>query len=119
MAEVLRHAGYWVLEGGLGLEEATRTAVLLPALLVLHLFLDPGAADLIRALRKIPAFAVTPILVVSAATSAEARHHALAAGATAFLEMPFDRQTFLDTVAHLVGKPRPAGGQAMEQGEQT
>lgn len=120
MAELLRHAGYRVLEAGLAVEVAALTAPVAPALLVIDIFLPgPTGADLIRQLRATPAFAATPILAVSAAGTAEVRHRALGAGATAFLEKPLDRQTFLDTVAHLVAKPPAAGGGAIRQGRGT
>ena len=110
MAELLRMAGYRVLEAGLAAEVAALAAPSPPALLVIDIFLPgPTGADLTRQLRATPAFAPIPILAVSAAGTEEIRHLALKAGATAFLEKPLDPRVFLDTVAHLVEKPPRAG----------
>lgn len=118
MVEFLRHAGYRALEGSLAVEVAAARAALLPALLVLHIFpLGPSEANVIRELRRLPGFAATPILAVSATTSTAVRRYALQAGATAFLELPLDRQTFLDAVAHLVEKPRAGEGAGISEGQ--
>lgn len=112
MAELLRQAGYRILEAGLVVEVAALTAPVPPVLLVIDIFLPgPTGADLTRELRKTPGFADLPILAVSAAGTPEIRRLALEAGATAFLEKPLDPQGFLDTVAHLLAKS-PAGGRA-------
>lgn len=111
MAELLRQAGYLVLEAGWAVEVTPLTAALSPALCVIDIFLPgPSPAELIRRLRATPAFVETPILAVSAGRSAEARHLALTAGATAFLPKPLDPQAFLATVAHLVRRAPQAGG---------
>lgn len=120
MAEFLRHRGFRVLEAGLAVEVAALTAPVAPALLVIDIFL-PGlsGADLIRQLRGTAAFAGTPMLAVSAEGTDAVRRLALAAGATAFLEKPLDRQTFLDTVAHLVAKPPAVRGGGIRRGQGT
>ncbi len=116
MAELLRQAGYLVLEAGFAVQLTPLTSALSPALCVIDIFLaGPSGADVIRQLRGTPAFAETPILAVSAAGTPEIRHLALAAGATAFLEKPLDPKSFLDTVGHLVGKPPARGGVARGQ----
>lgn len=120
MAELLREAGYRVLEAGLASEVSALTAALPPALLVVDIFL-PGVsgAELTRHLRGTAGFARVPILAVSAEGTGAVRRLALEAGATAFLEKPLDPRTFLDTVAHLVEKP-PAGQEARaRQGQGT
>ena len=106
MAELLRQAGFRVLEAGLAGEVPALTAALPPALLVIDIFL-PGVsgADLTRQLRGTAGFAGVPILAVSAEGTGAVRRLALEVGATAFLEKPLDPRTFLDTVAHLVEKP--------------
>lgn len=118
MADLLRRAGYRVLEAGLAVEVVALTAALPPALLVIDIFLPgPSGADLIRQLRATAAFAETPILAVSAAGTNAVRHLALEAGATAFLEKFLDHKTFLDTVTHLLEKP-PVG-EGIRQGQGT
>lgn len=122
MAELLRQAGYEVLEAGSTGQVAALTAASSPALLVIDIFLDiflpgPSGADLIRHMRRTPAFAATPVLAISAAGTDTVRHLALEAGATAFLEKPLDHQAFLDTVAHLVEKPPAGSGTRTRRGQ--
>lgn len=111
MAELLRQAGYQVLESGLAVEVPALTAALPPGLLVVDIFL-PGLSgdDLIRQLRGTASFADTPILAVSAAGTNAVQRLALEAGATAFLEKPLDHRAFLDTAAHLLAKLPGARG---------
>ena len=117
MAELLRQAGYRVLEAGLAVEVGALTAAVPPALCVIDIFLPgPSGADLTRQLQATPAFAHIPILAVSAAGTAEIRRLALEAGATAFLEKPLDPHAFLDTVAHLLARPSAREGAPSRRG---
>lgn len=58
---------------------------------------------LIRALRKLPGYATTPILMLTTESSDQMKTMGRAAGATGWLVKPFDPQKLLDVVKRLVG----------------
>jgi two-component system chemotaxis response regulator CheY len=59
--------------------------------------------NLIRALRKLPAYGSTPILMLTTESSDQMKSLGRAAGATGWLVKPFDPQKLLDVVKRLVG----------------
>ena len=56
---------------------------------------------LIRALRSMPAYADTPILMLTTEADSTIREQARAAGATGFLPKPFDPEGLTDSVMQL------------------
>jgi len=54
-----------------------------------------------------PEVAGTPVIVVTANVMTHERDQALAAGATDFIEKPFDIQSFRKSIDALVGAPAP------------
>jgi len=105
LARFLEHAGYAVC---ITLTDATvavnRFAELAPDLLLLDLHMEPlSGIDVLRAIREtIPARARPPVLVMTGDTTAEAKHEALAAGATDFLSKPFDELEVLLRIRHML-----------------
>ncbi|BEV71897.1 MULTISPECIES: response regulator [unclassified Paludibacterium] len=59
--------------------------------------------SLVRALRKLPAYGSTPILMLTTESSEQMKTMGRAAGATGWLVKPFDPQKLLDVVKRLVG----------------
>jgi len=59
--------------------------------------------NLIRALRKLPGYGATPILMLTTESSDQMKSLGRAAGATGWLVKPFDPQKLLDVVKRLVG----------------
>jgi two-component system chemotaxis response regulator CheY len=57
---------------------------------------------LIRALRTLPAYADTPILMLTTEADSTIRDQARAAGATGFLPKPFDPEGLTDSVIQLL-----------------
>jgi DNA-binding response OmpR family regulator len=74
-----------------------------PALAVVdRLLTDGDGLDVVRAARTHG----TPVIVISALTSAANRAQALQEGAAAFLGKPFSARNFLELVQTVAGKPR-------------
>lgn len=59
--------------------------------------------SMIRALRKMPGYGATPILMLTTESSEQMKAMGRAAGATGWLVKPFDPQKLLDVVKRLVG----------------
>jgi CheY-like chemotaxis protein len=74
-----------------------------PDLIVLDLHL-PGmdGETVVREVRSDPATAATPVVVISGDAASETKRRLREAGATAYLEKPFNLQTFLDTINGLL-----------------
>ena len=100
----LKSAGYDVVEaadGNAGLSKAQAGQVGL----VLTDQNMPGmdGLSLIRALRQLPSYANTPILMLTTESSDQMKAQGRAAGATGWLVKPFDPQKLIDVVRRLVG----------------
>lgn len=61
--------------------------------------------ELIAAIRRMPAFAGTPIIVVSSRTALKHRERAREVGATAYLAKPYEDDQLQELLEHLVGAP--------------
>ena len=58
---------------------------------------------LVRSLRQLPAYATTPILMLTTESSEKMKSIGRAAGATGWLVKPFDPQKLLEVVKRLIG----------------
>ncbi len=59
--------------------------------------------SLVRALRGLPQYRFTPILMLTTETAAELKQAGRAAGATGWMQKPFDPQRLLDTIGRVMG----------------
>ncbi len=74
-----------------------------PDLIVLDLHLPSMDGEtVVREVRSDPATAATPILVISGDANSETKRRLREAGATAYLEKPFNLQAFLDAINGLL-----------------
>ena len=91
VAHVLRSAGYEVLEAPDG-EQALALARTreVDAVLTDHNLPGIDGLTLVRALRRLPAHATTPIVVLTTETSDELRRAGRDAGANGWMVKPFD-----------------------------
>jgi CheY-like chemotaxis protein len=63
-------------------------------------------------LKDFDALASIPIVIVSARTAPETRERALAAGAAAFIDKPFDADELLKTVGRIIAARTPGPPEA-------
>ena len=104
VAFTLKSAGYEVIEaadGNAGLAQAKSNAVSL----VLTDQNMPGmdGLSLIKALRALPNYNSTPILMLTTESSDTMKSQGRAAGATGWLVKPFDPQKLLEVVRKVIG----------------
>ena len=99
--------GYHVTIASNGQQALARLDESAPDVLITD-FMMPGmnGADLVKALRAMPAYRDLPVLMISAAPEAALRPYGL--GYDVFLRKPFSLDRFLDAVRGLVGPRRPA-----------
>lgn len=80
-----------------------------PDLIILDLGLPAGDGFMvIERIKRIPALAVIPIIVVSARNSGENKMRAIKMGATAYLQKPVQNTELLAAIRHALGEPAPA-----------
>ena len=104
VAFTLKSAGYTVIEaedGQSGLEKAKSNAVNL-VLTDQNMPKMDGLA-LIKALRGLPQYRSTPILMLTTESGDAMKAQGKAAGATGWLVKPFDPQKLLDVVKKVIG----------------
>jgi two-component system chemotaxis response regulator CheY len=106
VSEVLRKAGFSVIEGANG-EEALRRAEGAAVRLVITDFNMPvmGGMALIERLRARPEYRHTPILVLTTEAGAGRKQEGRAAGATGWVVKPFNPGQLLELVNRLVPNP--------------
>ena len=106
IAACLRECGFAVTEAGDGTAalEAARTAAQGSHHPVINdqMITSMDGLTLIRALRTLPAYADTPILMLTTEADSTIRDQARAAGATGFLPKPFDPDGLTDSVMQLL-----------------
>jgi CheY-like chemotaxis protein len=101
-ATILRYHGYTVVEASDGDEALRLTHGAVPGVVVTDLNMPAmDGASLIRALKRDPALATVPTLVVTADTAMEARTDAEAAGCSAFILKPLSPRSLLAAVQAL------------------
>ncbi len=77
-----------------------------PDLIILDLGLPAGDGFMvIERIKRIPALAVIPIIVVSARNSGENKMRAIKMGATAYLQKPVQNTELLAAIRHALGEP--------------
>lgn len=106
ISAILEGAGYRVLlaDGG---EAALAHAHSTPVQLVLTdwTMMPMDGGELIRALRQMPGFAHTPVVVLSTISSDAGKAEARAAGASGWLCKPVNPSTLLDVMHTLLARP--------------
>jgi len=100
---VLEREGYTVRTATTGQEGLAALRAERPDLVILDLMLpDISGYDLCQQLRRDPAFAAVPILMLTARAQEAERHKGLAVGATDYVTKPFRVADLLARVARLV-----------------
>ena len=106
VAFTLKSAGYKVIEaadGQEGLDKAAAHAVDITLILTDQNMPRMDGLTLTRALRDMPQFAKTPILMLTTESSDEMKSQGKAAGATGWLVKPFDLHKLLEGVKKVIG----------------
>jgi two-component system chemotaxis response regulator CheY len=104
VAFTLKSAGYTVIEaadGQEGLDKAKANTVNL--VLTDQNMPKMDGLTLIKALRDLPQYKATPILMLTTESSDAMKSQGKAAGATGWLVKPFDPQKLLDVVKKVIG----------------
>lgn len=105
LAHILQRAGYaiciTIIDPAIAV---SRMAELAPDLVLLDLIMEPlSGLDVLQAISEMtPARSRPPVLVMTGDTTEEAKHDALAAGATDFLSKPFDPVEVLLRIKHML-----------------
>ena len=89
-----------------------------PDLIILDLGLPGGDGFVVmERLKRLPALALIPVIVVSARDVHANRKRALEAGAKAFLQKPVDNAVFLAAIRLALGEPEPSADPSADSGE--
>lgn len=100
----LRGAGYRVIEAGNGAEGISQLLADNVSLVIVDLNMPVmNGLDFIRAARREPKGAGVPIVMLTTETKAELRAEGKAAGATGWLNKPFDATMLLAVTKKLAG----------------
>ena len=104
LAFILKGAGYQVVQASSS-DEALSQAASRTFDMVLTDQNMPGGdgLDLVCALRALPAYADTPIIMLTTESSEEMKNKGRAAGATGWMVKPFDPEQLLATVKRVLG----------------
>jgi DNA-binding response OmpR family regulator len=107
---ILSRAGWEVQGHGNGATALDAVGRVAPDLVVLDVML-PGRSglEILRDLRRDPATADLPVLMLTAKGQAKDRETALELGATAYLTKPFSNSDLLETIARLASARAEAG----------
>jgi two-component system, chemotaxis family, chemotaxis protein CheY len=106
VAFTLKSAGYTVIEaadGQEGLDKANASGDSISLVLTDQNMPKIDGLTLIKALRGIPKFASTPILMLTTESSDDMKAQGKAAGATGWLVKPFDPHKLLEVVKKVIG----------------
>jgi two-component system alkaline phosphatase synthesis response regulator PhoP len=107
----LRRAGYEVVTAGSGQEALDRVHAQRPDLIILDLMLpDIDGFSVCEILRRDPATAAIPIVILSAWSTHDARHLGLELGALDYLTKPFSPKELVERVRKLLNL-RPVGAE--------
>lgn len=101
----LKSRGYQVAVAGDAIAAISAARKEKPDLIVLDIGLPGGDGFLVmKRLKALYDFALTPIIVVSARDAAATRDQALQAGAAAYFQKPVKTVEFLDTIRRALGQ---------------
>ena len=106
VAFTLKSAGYAVIEaadGQEGLDKANASGDTISLVLTDQNMPKIDGLTLIKALRGLPKFAATPILMLTTESSDDMKAQGKAAGATGWLVKPFDPHKLLEVVKKVIG----------------
>jgi len=106
VAFTLKSAGYTVIEaadGQEGLTKATANAGTIDLVLTDQNMPVMDGLTLIKALRELPQFTSTPILMLTTESGDVMKSQGKAAGATGWLVKPFDPHKLLEVVKKVIG----------------
>jgi DNA-binding response OmpR family regulator len=96
---LLRKNGYEVTIAEDGMEAVSRVEEVTPDLVLLDLMLPKmDGFEVCQRLRSRPATAATPIFVITARNTQEAREQSLAAGADEFILKPYNPKELMDQI---------------------
>lgn len=102
---VLQRAGYQVMsacDGKVGLEKAQSGSY---DLVITDINMpEMNGLELLQQLRKLPAYAFKPILILSTEFSREMKTKGREAGATGWLVKPFDPERLIEVISHVLGR---------------
>ena len=104
VAFTLKSAGYAVIEAADGQEGLDKAgANVIDLILTDQNMPRMDGLALIKALRALPQFASTPILMLTTESSDDMKNQGRAAGATGWLVKPFDPHKLLEVVKKVIG----------------
>ncbi|MDR3515670.1 MAG: response regulator [Azospirillaceae bacterium] len=100
----LASAGYLVIEAGNGVEGLSRAREKAVDVVVTDLNMPVmNGLDMIRELRKLPAYKGVPIIFLTTESDAAIKQQARAAGATGWITKPFQQEQIVAVVKKVLG----------------